>query len=182
MDLFSSFSDIFLEIQFTCHTVHPFKVYNSVAFHRVVYSQSCPSTSTVSFRTFSLPSKKDKHPIPGCQCAVLPSPLALSNYTSIYVTVLDLPVLALMRASLLSHVRLFVIVWIVAYQVLCLWDSPGKDTGVGCHGLFQRIFLAQGSNPCLLCLLHWKADSLPTEPSWEGTIGYKWNHAVYTPL
>ena len=59
-----------------------------MAFHRVVYLQSCPSISTVNFRTFSLPSKKKKkHPIPGCHCTVLPSPLALSNHTSIYVTV-----------------------------------------------------------------------------------------------
>ena len=30
------------------------------------------------------------------------------------------------------------------------WDSPGKNTGVGCHFLPQRIFLSRGSNPCLL--------------------------------
>ena len=30
-------------------------------------------------------------------------------------------------------------------------DSPGKNTGVGCHVLLQRIFPPQGSNPCLLC-------------------------------
>ena len=29
-------------------------------------------------------------------------------------------------------------------------DSPGKNTGVGCHALLQGIFPAQGSNPCLL--------------------------------
>ena len=40
-------------------------------------------------------------------------------------------------------------------------DSPGKDTGVGCHFLLQGTFLTQGSNPHLLCLLHWQADSLP---------------------
>ena len=33
-------------------------------------------------------------------------------------------------------------------------DSPGKNTGVGCHALLQGIFLTQGSNPSLLCLLH----------------------------
>ena len=32
--------------------------------------------------------------------------------------------------------------------------------------LLQGIFLTQGSNPRLLCLLHWQADSLPAEP-WE---------------
>ena len=28
-------------------------------------------------------------------------------------------------------------------------DSPGKNTGVSCHALFQEIFLTQGSNPGL---------------------------------
>ena len=32
----------------------------------------------------------------------------------------------------------------------CLWDSPGKSTGVDCHSLLQRNFPTQGSNPCLL--------------------------------
>ena len=29
---------------------------------------------------------------------------------------------------------------------LCSWDSPGKNTGVGCHSLLQGIFPAQGSH------------------------------------
>ena len=49
-------------------------------------------------------------------------------------------------------------------MVLCLWDSPGKDTGVGCHALFQGIFLTQGSNPGLLRLKHWQVGSLPLAP------------------
>ena len=39
-------------------------------------------------------------------------------------------------------------------------DSPGKDTGLGCHTLLQKIFLTQGLNPCLLCLLHCQEGSL----------------------
>ena len=31
----------------------------------------------------------------------------------------------------------------------CLWDFPGKNTGVGCHALLQGIFPTQGSNPGL---------------------------------
>ena len=42
-------------------------------------------------------------------------------------------------------------------RLLCLWDSPGRNTGVGCHFLLQGIFLTQGSNPPLL---YWQADSL----------------------
>ena len=40
-------------------------------------------------------------------------------------------------------------------------NFPGKNTAVGCHFLLQGIFLTQRSNPSLLCLLHWQADSLP---------------------
>ena len=40
------------------------------------------------------------------------------------------------------------------------WDSPGKNTGVGCHFLLQGILPTQGSSPRLLHLLHWQADSL----------------------
>ena len=32
----------------------------------------------------------------------------------------------------------------------CSWNSPGKNIGVGCHSLLQRIFPTQGSNPGLL--------------------------------
>ena len=35
-------------------------------------------------------------------------------------------------------------------KLLCPWDSPGKDTGVGKHSLLQGIFLVQESNPGLL--------------------------------
>ena len=37
---------------------------------------------------------------------------------------------------------------------LCPWDSPWKNTGVGCHALLQGIFPTQGSNLSLLYLLH----------------------------
>ena len=42
-------------------------------------------------------------------------------------------------------------------RLLCPWNSPGKNTGVGCRFCFQGIFLTQGSNPCLL---HWQVDNL----------------------
>ena len=43
-------------------------------------------------------------------------------------------------------------------------DSPGKNTGVGCHFLLQGTFLTQGLNPHLLLLLCWQAGSLPLTP------------------
>ena len=42
-------------------------------------------------------------------------------------------------------------------RFLCPWDSPGKNTGVGCHVLLQGVFPTQGSNLCLLHLQHWQA-------------------------
>ena len=54
--------------------------------------------------------------------------------------------------------------------LLCPWNCPGKNTGVGCHFLLQGILLTQGLNPCLQHLLHWQADSLPLSHlgSWDG--------------
>ena len=44
-------------------------------------------------------------------------------------------------------------------RLLCLWDSPDKNTGVCGHALLQGIFPTQGSNLCLLqcrrILYHW---------------------------
>ena len=35
-------------------------------------------------------------------------------------------------------------------RLLCLWNSPDKNAGVGSHALHQGIFLIQGQNPSLL--------------------------------
>ena len=35
-------------------------------------------------------------------------------------------------------------------RLLSPWDSPGKNTGVGCHFFLQGIFPTQGWNPHLL--------------------------------
>ena len=42
-------------------------------------------------------------------------------------------------------------------RLLCPWNFPGKNTGVGCHFPLQGILLPQESKPGLL---HWQADSL----------------------
>ena len=45
-------------------------------------------------------------------------------------------------------------------------DSPGKNTVVGCHALFQGIFPTQGSNPGLHCrriLYHLSYQGSPNE-------------------
>ena len=42
-------------------------------------------------------------------------------------------------------------------RLLCPWDFPGDNAGVGCHFLLQGIFPTQGLN---LGLLHCQAGSL----------------------
>ena len=65
--------------------------------------------------------------------------------------------------SCFSCVQLFATPWTVAPQALFM-DSPGKNTGVGCHSFLQGIFLTQGPNPNFLCLLHWQMGPLPPVP------------------
>ena len=52
---------------------------------------------------------------------------------------------------LVAKLRLtLAIPWTVTARLLCPWDSPGKNTGVGCHFLLQRIFPTRESIPGLL--------------------------------
>ena len=55
-------------------------------------------------------------------------------------------------------------------------NLPGKSTGVGCHFLLQGIFPTQGSNPHLLCRLHWQTGSLPLAPPGKPNA---WNTLVH---
>ena len=50
---------------------------------------------------------------------------------------------------------------LVRLKIFCLWNSPGKNTGVGSHSFLQGIFLTLGLNPglphcrqILYCLSH----------------------------
>ena len=64
----------------------------------------------------------------------------------------------------LSRVRLFATPWTVAHQIPLSVGFSGKSTGMGSCSLLQGIFPTQGSNPHLLNLLNWQADSLPSMP------------------
>ena len=80
------------------------------------------------------------------------------------------------HACVLSHfsrVQLFAPHGLQATRLLCPLDFPGKNTGVGCRTLLQRIFLTQRSNPSLLHLLHWQAGSLPLWPPGEARFDCK---------
>ena len=77
-------------------------------------------------------------------------------------------------------------------RFLCPWDSPGKNIGVGFHALLQGIFLTQGSNPCLLQLLHFRqilhcwATKEWGNPSWFSTLTQnfipKWSELLLVTL
>ena len=71
--------------------------------------------------------------------------------------------------SAISCVRLLQLHGPSHSRLLCPWNSPGKNTGVGCNSLLQGIFPTHGSNPGLLlcrqicyCLSH---QGSPKSPS-----------------
>ena len=51
-------------------------------------------------------------------------------------------------------------------RLLCPWDHLGKNTGMGCPGLLQRIFRTQGSNLCLRSTAL-ASGSFTTSANWE---------------
>ena len=74
--------------------------------------------------------------------------------------------------SCFSHVQLFVTHGYQHARLLCLWDSPGKNTGVGSHSILQRIFLTQGSNLRHFHLLHCQAGSLLLAPRGKPLVSF----------
>ena len=77
-------------------------------------------------------------------------------YISCFISIVHCSVASVMSDSLQLY-------GLQSTGFFCPWYSPGKHTGVGCHALLQGVFLTKGWNPRLLHLLHWQADSLPTE-------------------
>ena len=70
-------------------------------------------------------------------------------------------------------------------RLLCPWDTPGKNTGVGCHSLLHGIFPTQGLKLHLLNLLHRQVGSLPLVPPEKPVLIYinninNTNYNVYT--
>ena len=66
--------------------------------------------------------------------------------------------------SCFSCVRLLVTPRTVDHQAPLSMGFSSKNTVVDCHFCLQEIFPTLGSNPRLLCLLHWQAGSLPLVP------------------
>ena len=75
-------------------------------------------------------------------------------------------VLQSMRACMLNHfscIQLFATPWTVTLQILCPWDSSGKNTGANCHALLQGIFPTWKSDLCLPVSPALQANSFPTK-------------------
>ena len=76
-------------------------------------------------------------------------------------TKLLLLLLLLVLLSRFSRVRLFATLWTVVPQAPLSVGFSRQEYWSGCHFLLQGIFQTQGSNPRLLCLLHWQVGPLP---------------------
>ena len=55
------------------------------------------------------------------------------------------------KVKSLSHVRPSATPGLQPSRLLCPWDFPDENTGMGCHFLLQGIFPTQGSNLLHLC-------------------------------
>ena len=69
-----------------------------------------------------------------------------------------------------SHIQLLATPWTVASRLLCPWNFPGKNIGVGCRALLQGIFLTQGSNLWLLISLATKGRFFTTSTTWGAPL------------
>ena len=65
-------------------------------------------------------------------------------------------------------------------MLLCLWDSPGKNTGVGCHASFRGSSWPRNQTRVSLHLLHWQESSLPLAP--PGELNYSQDNENKTSL
>ena len=69
--------------------------------------------------------------------------------------------------SYFSHIWLFVTLWAVACQVLNPWDSPAKNTGVGCQCSPPGHLSDPGIEPASLTSLALAGRFFTTSTAWE---------------
>ena len=75
-------------------------------------------------------------------------------------------------------------------RLLCPWDSPGKNTGVGCHALLQGIFPTQGLNfgkPLMHIITtklvpYFLPPALPSRYQWASLPGLCWDFLLFLQL
>ena len=112
--------------------------------------------------------------------ALLLIPLLLSGFTQLFSQVWSLdqqhqhyletcvrntdfytPLLGVCMLSCFSPVQLYANLWTIACQAPLSMGFSKQEYWIGLRFPPRRIFLIQGWNPSLLCLLHWQAGSLP---------------------
>ena len=100
-----------------------------------------PSWLSGPWRYFwsQMPSDSDMYKVWQHWCKLI----RMSNYINIYVCVCVCVCVWVSRVQLCNPMH--------SSQAPFPWNSPGKNTGVGCYSLFQGISPTQGSN---LSLLH----------------------------
>ena len=73
----------FIEMQFTCHPLPPFKGCTLMVFN--VFTDVCVTLATVSFRTFSSPQKGTSYPSPPISPFPHPHPRSKQPLMCIYI-------------------------------------------------------------------------------------------------
>ena len=61
---------------------------------------------------------------------------------------------------------------LAACQAPLSWDSPGRNTGVGCYVLLRGIFSTQGYEPTSLMCPAWAGRFFTTSDTWEAQHPY----------
>ena len=110
----------------------------------------------------------------------------LSDWTELISSSWAPPFLLTLIKSLSEHCCCLVLLCSVCLTVRNPMDC--SPPGSWAHRIFQArvlewvaipfswgIFPTQGSNPTLLCLLHWQADSLPSAPPGKPKIFFSWD-------
>ena len=93
-------------------------------------------------------------------------------YTGVGVSLL-LPLV--IGVFVLSCVQLFVTPWTIAHHAPLSMAFFRQEYWGGLPFPLAGIFLTQGLNPCLLCLLYWQADPLPLSHLGSPVYGAHWH-------
>ena len=113
---------------------HSFLLVISFENHSCNWSFSNSCLSCLHLKTWS----NTAQPGPSLAVTLSPAPVSFLKVGEHF----GAPLVCVLSCS--SHIQLFE----------TPWDSPSKNTRVGCHALLQGTFPTQALHPFLLCLLH----------------------------
>ena len=99
-----------------------------------------------------------------CVCVYTERELIICVCTYIHVYICTHMYMCVCACCRFCHVQLFATLWTVAHQAPLSRGFYRQEYWMGFHAFLHGIFLTQGSNPCLLCLLHKQVGSLPVAP------------------